>query len=86
MNDTFKNFVWRWNGYYRRVERANFQSMRELASILINVNRTSKSKAVTGAKIYPLSIDEINDVIIEGFTMERAQKMLDAAKQKGWYN
>ena len=85
-NDSFKNFIWRWNGYYRRVERANGQSMRELAAILINVNRGKNSRVVKSHKIYPLSIDDINNEIIQGFDADAAQKLLDAAKAKGWLN
>ena len=33
-----------------------------------------------------MSIDDINNEIIQGFDAEAAQKMLDAAKAKGWLN
>ena len=60
--------------------------MRELAAILINVNRGKNSKVAKAQKIYPLSIDDVNEAVHRGFDFEAAEKMMRDAKERGLLN
>jgi hypothetical protein len=60
--------------------------MRELAAILINVNRGKNSKIAKANKIYPLSIDDVNDLVHRGFDQEAAKRVMEQAKKAGWLN
>jgi hypothetical protein len=74
--------MWKWNGYYRRVERNTGQLTREIVATLINVNRGKNSSPARPGKLYPLNIDNVTDEVARGFDLEAANKIADSLKGK----
>lgn len=79
-NSTQRLFLFTWTGYVRRIERTSYSASREIVAIVRNVN-SKKGKQKPAHKIFPLSID-----FIQEFTYEDASVQYEKMKNAGWLN
>lgn len=76
---SFVEYVWKWHGYLRKIERQQFQSAREIVSVIYNSN-VKKGKGKTAKRLWPLAIDPIRREL----TQEERTKVFDSIPA-GWW-
>jgi hypothetical protein len=70
---SYAEYVWKWEGYNRRIEREQLTGAREIVNMLRNVN-VAKKDQLTSQKFWPLSVDPVIKVMSE----EDAKAIFDA--------